>query len=196
MAGELMVEEYKLHRQEISQHVASVSHWQMIGFIAAGIAIAWALFSGGWIIAAVALVVIAGCIFGIIHDTTSILCIAAYIQIFHEGKDTGALWETRLESIANAPVFTPYRPYMTPVVSLLWVGLLCALIAGIVPTVVPAELERTDWTLIIPMVWLAFWAFIRPNYRAFGGPDGFKEQTRQAFYDALRQPSQDEPKPR
>mgnify|MGYP005857289073 CR=1 FL=1 len=194
MAGELMVEEYKQHRREIAQHVASVARWQMLGFIAAGVAIALALLSGGWIIAAAALLVIAGCIFGIIQATTSILYIAAYIQVFHEGKDTGALWETRLDSIADASVFNPYRPYMTPILSLLWVGLLCALIAGIVPVIFPAGFWRTYWTLIIPVVWMVFWVFIRPSYKAFGGPDGFKEQTRQAFYDALRRPNQDEKK--
>jgi len=185
--GELMVEEYKSLRRELLQLAASISRWHVTGFVAAGIAIALALLSSGWVVAASALPVIAGCLFGIIHDLTSILRIAAYIQVFHEGHDTLALWETRLEGIRGANVFVPLRPYMTPILSLLWIGLLCALIAGLLPFTIPVFGSRPYWLLSIPVAWIIFWLVLRRSYRAFDA-GGFKDQTKNAFYDNLRRP--------
>ena len=180
-----MIEEYKSLRRELLQLAASISRWQLVGFVSAGVAIAVALVTGGWVTAAAGLVVIAGCIFGIIHDLTSILRIAAYIQTFHEGRDTGLLWETRLEGIRDAHIFAPLRGYMTPILSLLWVGLLCSLVAGLLPLFVSPYIEPQIWPLAFIVVWLIFWGFMRPSYLAFG-KDGFKEETRQAFLDSLR----------
>ena len=189
MARELMVEEYKSLRRELLQLAASISRWQLVGFAAAGAAIALALISGAWIAAAAALVVIPGCIFGIIYALTSILRIAAYIQVFHEGQDTGALWETRLESVRGADLAVPLRPYMTPIVSLLSVGLLCALVAGVMPVVAPAFRERQFWPLAIPAVWLIFWGLVQPSCLSLG-PGGFRDKIREAFYAGLRRPGE------
>jgi len=196
MAGELMVEEYKSLRKELLQLAASVSRWQLVGFVVAGIGVGMAIaLHDFWeAIAVGTLIIIAGCIFGIIHDLTSILRIAAYIQAFHEGQDTGALWETRLEGIRGAKVFVPLRNYMTPIPSLLWVGFICA----IVP--IAHHFITSSWhqanpesqlVIVIPFVWLVFWLIMQTSYRAFGS-GGFKQQTLHAFYESLRKPKKDE----
>src|SRR3990172_6975314 len=100
MAGELMVEEYRSLRRELLQLAASISRWQLVGFVAGALALGtvglrWPPFatpeqSSAWPLAMVpALVVIAGSVFGVIHDITSIVRIAAFIHAFHEGTDTG-----------------------------------------------------------------------------------------------------------
>lgn len=192
MAGELMVEEYKSLRRELLQLAASISRWQLVGFASAGIALGVALLAGAWIVSAAALLVIAGCIYGIIHDLTSILRIAAYIQVFHEGRDTGALWESRLEDVRDAHVFSPLRSYMTPIPSLWWVGMVCALFAGFMPVFVPPTVGRQFWALLFPLAWIAYWRFVWDSYDALKGI--FKNETRQAFYDSLRKPNKTEPK--
>jgi hypothetical protein len=190
MAGELMVEEYKWLRSELMRLSGNVSRWQLIGFVSAGLAIVFALVTGGFIIAASALVVIAGCVFGIIHDLASINRINAYIQVFLEGRDTGALWETRLENTQDTMVL-PVRSYMTPIISLLSVGMFSALIAGVLPVVFPVTLGRQYWTLAIPIVWLMFWPLVQPSYKAYAS-NSFRNQARKAFYDSLKRPPKEE----
>jgi len=203
---DLGFEEYKSLRKELQQLAASISRWQMVGFISAGAAAAvvWILsvdkaflFSG---ISYAALLVIAGCIVGIIHDLQSILRIAAYIQAFHEGEQTGALWETRLEKARCADIFAPLRGWMTPIPSLWWAGLICAAVpfikfvsAGWIMKFVPdarfapymdymqaayVENRLYAYMLITIGVWLIFWLMISRSYRAFGN---FKNDTLAAF---------------
>jgi len=210
MAGELMVEEYKSLRAELLALSASISRWQLVGFVAGGVAIS--IYATSWSPAAMglplgsaippliigALFLIAGCIFGVIHDLTSICRIAAYIQAFHEGQDTGAHWETRLENIRDAGVFVPLRHYMTPILSLLWVGLICSLVSALPAVGTGYMLSRAPhvataslWSLSVPVVWLVFWGAVRRSYRAFG-PGGFKQQTLAAFYESLRKSGKQE----
>ncbi len=203
MPGELMVEEYKSLRRELLQLAGSISRWQMVGYLFAGVGIA--LVTGpvlsmvyragafGTDVGAVmipALLAVAGCIFGIIHDITSIHRIAAYIQAFHEGQDTGALWETRLEAVRAAEIVVPLRPYMTPILSLLWIGMLCSAAAPI-PALIRLLGERQYhglpvgfwewvgalWLWALPVVWLVFWQFARVQ-----GPDaeGLSQESLQA----------------
>jgi hypothetical protein len=223
MANELMVEEYKSLRREILQLAGSISRWQLVGIITGGIGLAWVAFSS-WNLAWAGfgtglmlpvLGILAGCIFGIIHDLRSILRIAAYIQAAHEGKDTGALWETRQEMIAGADISNPLRPYMTPILSLLWIGFLCAVIPAAVniyqfkgnvlammrDTHVMGDLVGIMYfiginavvgSVIILALWLIFWCVIRRSYRPmFSGE--FKHKTMDAFFTSMRQAGKDEP---
>jgi len=196
MDGNLRVEEYKSLRKELQQLAAGISRWQMVGFVSAGVflVVSGALFNYGLFWACgvpySALLVIAGCIFGIIHDLQSILRIAAYIQAFHEGEQTGALWETRLEKARGANIFTPLRNWMTPIPSLWWAGLVCALL----PIVYiiwschffsrnfliwfGGDLYIFYYVIIIPVVWVIFWLAISKSHSALGR---FKEDTLAAF---------------
>lgn len=207
MNKDLRVEEYKSLRKELQQLAASISRWQMVGFISAGTAAAvvWVLsidkafLSIG--IPYAALLVIAGCIFGVIHDLQSILRIAAYIQAFHEGEQTGALWETRLEKARGADIFAPLKGWMTPIPSLWWAGLVCAAMpvikfvsAGWIMRFMIGEQFFTPYMehmrasyvenrlyaymLITIGVWFIFWLIISRSYRAFGK---FKNDTLAAF---------------
>jgi hypothetical protein len=197
-----MVPEYASLRQELLQLAASISRWQLVGFVAAGVAFAAGMASFyGIAIVAAALIVVAGCVFGIIHDLRSILRIAAYIQAVHEGRDTGAMWETRQEMIAGADIKNPLKPGMTPILSLLWVGLITALAPYIsmglsAPTLSimwhPVYwLQFFGWqslvALIVPIVWLAFWAYVRRSYKPIYSGE-FKQKTMHAFFDSMRRP--------
>jgi hypothetical protein len=197
MARELMVEEYKSLRMELQQLAANVSRWQQIGFVSAGTAVAVGIATNQLMVSAAALLVISGCMYGIIHDITSILRIAAYLQAFHEGQDTGALWENRLEKARGAYVFVPLRGYMTPIPSLWWVGFVCSLVPVVVSNFVPLMVQLgllyswlppfQLWPVIIPVLWIIQWIAIRPSFRAFGA-GGFKDKTLKAFYDSLSKP--------
>jgi hypothetical protein len=206
MPGELMVEEYKSLRSELQKLAQSVGRWHAIGIVTAGVGGAAFVLTGHEFITLPMLIVMAGCIFGIIHDITSILRIAAYVQAFHEGHDTGALWETRLEAARGADVWVPHRPYMTPILSLLWIGLIMSIIPAI-PVLAKMVFEPASsigsgyvwsfrllntWPLLIglvPIIWFVFWSAIRNSYVAFG-PGGFKDQTLQAFRREGEAPSE------
>jgi hypothetical protein len=191
-----MIEEYKSLRRELAQHAASISRWHLVGLLVAGIgSVAIIYNTDGQAVEQIAflvgtLVVLSGCIFGITHDLTSILRVAAYIQTFHEGEETGALWETRLEKTRGADVFVPLRGYMTPIPSLWWAGFIVSVIPLVIYVILAwlaqAILGHADGyssmpktTLVAPLVWIIFWLFIRKSFKAFGG--AFKEQTLKAF---------------
>jgi hypothetical protein len=148
-----------------------------------------------------ALLVVSGCVFGIIHDLRSILRIAAYIQAIHEGRDTGAMWETRQEMIAGTDITNPLKPGMTPILSLLWAGLLATVVPSIsmllsmpnLRMMWPPSLlyfffgwERLLWLMLL-LVWLGFWAYVARSYRPIYSGE-FKHKTLRAFFDSLRQP--------
>jgi hypothetical protein len=196
MSGELMVEEYKWLRRELLQLSASVLRWQLVGFVSAGIAIAVALVTGVWLIAAAALVVIAGCVFGIIHDLTSMQRIAAYIQVFHEGQDTGALWEMRTENTPEVYQTLPRRDYMTPLTSLMLAGMVCAIVVGLLPVffLIQSFEGPNYWLISIPLAWIALWILVIPSFRALSR-NRFKAQARRAFYDSLKRPPKEESGP-
>gem|GEM_PF-4055819 len=190
MNKDLSVEEYKSLRKELQQLAASISRWQMVGFISAGVfLILFILFAGKAILFLgmpySVMLVIAGCILGIVHDLQSILRIAAYIQAFHEGEQTGALWETRLEKARAAKIFAPLRGWMTPIPSLWWAGMVCAVApivfaAWCIPSFSQTLLftKSFAYILIAPAIWLIFWLAISRSYRGFGR---FKNDTLAAF---------------
>ncbi len=205
----LMIEEYKSLRREMMQLAASISRWQMVGYIYAACALASAMLSTCWFIAATSLIIIAGCIYGIIHDLTSITRIAAYLEVFHEGKNTGALWETRLDGTRNARISVPMRPCMAPVLSLLWIGMLSALYVVLIPLSfvfdsfyhVPwlVTATRGSFKLIdiipflsfgVPIVWGIFWFYVSASYRSLTSGE-FKEATKQAFLESRETPGND-----
>ena len=185
-----MVSEYQSLRQELLQLAGSISRWQMVGFVAAGVALAAGIaMPFGFGVAAGALLLTAGCICGIIHDLRSILRIAAYIQAVHEGRDTGAMWETRQEMIAGADITNPLKPGMTPILSLLWAGLVGAI--GPYVSVFWLADSLPEITLILSLMpllaWLVFWANVRQSYTQIYSGE-FKQKTMQAFYESLRRP--------
>lgn len=215
MVNELKVEEYRSLRQELLQLAGSISRWQLVGFVTGSVAVA--VFLGLWKLGVVqgvwvmipAMLLNAGCIFGIIHDLRSILRIAAYIQGTVESPD-GAIWETKQAEIAEAPIDNPLRPYMTPILSLLWFGLIGSLVPVIAAFplifgrpisgidvgsgVWVSESQYLEWSWCWPffaafalmVVWLFFWSAIRRSYVAFASGE-FKEDTMAAFRGELEE---------
>lgn len=212
MPNELMIEEYKSLRSELLQHSANVSRWQIIGFLSAGLAIVVAFIGlnnqaiqigsagavvTGPLIAAGALVVIAGCVSAIVHDLTAAQRIAAYMQVFLEGYDTGALWETRTENAPEVYRNLPLAAKMMPFTALMSAGMICALISGVLPLFLsPLFFSKLPyWLLLIPVVWIAFWLVMLPGFRACN-QDNFKSQARRAYYESLKRPPKEESGPR
>lgn len=189
MPRELMVEEYKALKREQMQYAASVSRWQMLGFVSAGAAVALAFAVGQMIVASAALLVLAGCILGIMRDLASMQRVAAYLQVFLEGQDTGVQWEQRIEKIDRLDEFMSFTGQLSSVTSLLWIGFICAFVACAQYLI--AGLKTGSGllisTLLIPIAWIVFWMVISvaimPLHR-----NRVKSKFLDAFYESLKKP--------
>lgn len=193
MARELMVEEYKSLRQEMLQLLASISRWQLTGFISAGAAVALAIIFKQPLVIIASLFVLFASNFAIIRDTTTYLRIAAYIQVFHEGRDTGAMWGIRDVSVESVPGMNLTRSFTSPIFILWWLGLASIPFVFIldIPDIELYNYFALDY--VIPIAWLAYGLYLL-QYSGIFGSWG-RKAVREAYYESLKRPSGEDSQP-